>query len=778
MEMTIGKRITAGFTMIILIAIALGGLGVWNMLAAKTNSTKLASEYVPEVEIATALRNAVNQTMFAMRGYSFTEEESFFTQAEKEMGSVNEHVKEASDLAGRAVHLKTLQGQVSTAKEDASQYSALMGKTKESVTEMQSLRANLDQDAAEFMKNCYAFLADKNVDFKTTLDQRSKKVRIATEIADLGTRVRIDNFKAQALNDMSLMQRAISLLGGVKKFTGELRPMTTKVEDIALFDAIESAAAVYAEAMSRYVQIKSTTDASGAITKAASDGASKNELSLNEQRSAMDKAATAYGEQCAAYQADQITKLDQDMKILHEQITLANDIVDLGNDARLKAFKGQALRSPAIMKESLANFPKLEGKYSTLRKVASDPLDLKLIDATEAAGNNYSDALSKLLATWIKLEELGVQRNNAAQVLLKACGTTADAGMENTANLSKEAARSLSSSSTIMIVGLILGSLAGVVCAFLIIRSITGPLKRIIDGLAAGSGQVASASGQVASASQQMAEGATEQAAGLEETSSSLEEMAAMTKQSAANAQQANLLASEARKAADSGSSSMNKMSTAIHDIQQSAGQTAKIIKVIDEIAFQTNLLALNAAVEAARAGEAGKGFAVVAEEVRNLAKRSAEAAKNTASLIEESVGNAKNGVEIAAEVGETLSEIVAGISKTAVLVSEIAAASAEQSQGIDQINMAVTQMDKVTQSNAANAEESASASEELNSQAGQMNDMVAELMTMVGGITSQQTVAVASSRRPAPRVPTRSGKTMSAARSIPFDEDLNDFNK
>ncbi len=270
--------------------------------------------------------------------------------------------------------------------------------------------------------------------------------------------------------------------------------------------------------------------------------------------------------------------------------------------------------------------------------------------------------------------------------------------------------------------------------AILLTRSITKPINRIIGSLTEGAEQVASAAGQVSSASQSLAEGATEQAAGLEETSSSLEEMSAMTKQTADSAQQANTLSADAKKAADTGIHSMQRMSSAIQDIQKSSDETAKIIKVIDDIAFQTNLLALNAAVEAARAGEAGKGFAVVAEEVRNLAMRSAEAAKDTASMIEESVKNSNHGVEIANEVGRVLDDIVNGVSKTTDLIGEINAAAQEQAQGIDQVNTAVSQMDKVTQQNAANAEESASASEELNAQAGSMQQAMQELVTLVAG--------------------------------------------
>lgn len=336
----------------------------------------------------------------------------------------------------------------------------------------------------------------------------------------------------------------------------------------------------------------------------------------------------------------------------------------------------------------------------------------------------------------------------------------------------------------------------GVGSSLLMTRALVKVLDRITSVLSAGATQTSSAAGQVSTSSQTLAEGATEQAASLEETSSALEEMSSMTRKNAESAQQASVLSGEAQQSAGRGTQAMERMSAAINDIQKSAAQTAKIIKVIDEIAFQTNLLALNAAVEAARAGEAGKGFAVVAEEVRNLAMRSAEAAKNTSALIEESVQNARNGVSIATDVGGVLEEIVGASTKVNALIGEIAAAGQEQSQGISQVNSAVAQMGRVTQENAANAEESASASEELAAQAAQLTSVVGELMKLVGSANAPAPSAAEPRvllRRPAsrPGAPSARGRQPNtttlksrASQAIPFDDDgpdgsdFSDFNR
>jgi len=246
--------------------------------------------------------------------------------------------------------------------------------------------------------------------------------------------------------------------------------------------------------------------------------------------------------------------------------------------------------------------------------------------------------------------------------------------------------------------------------------------------------QVSMTSGQMSSASESLAQGASEQAAAQEETSSSLEEISSRTKTSSEKARQANELAKEARAAADKGAGDMQTMSAAMQDIKVSSDDIAKIIKTIDEIAFQTNILALNASVEAARAGEAGMGFAVVADEVGNLAHRCARAARETAGKIEGAIIKTGQGVEMSRKVAGTLNEITRKVLEVDELVADVAAAALEQTEGIAHINQSVREMDKVTQNNAAAAEQTAAAAGELNSQAEVLNESVSQLVRLVGG--------------------------------------------
>ena len=246
-----------------------------------------------------------------------------------------------------------------------------------------------------------------------------------------------------------------------------------------------------------------------------------------------------------------------------------------------------------------------------------------------------------------------------------------------------------------------------------------------------GAEQITSASLQVASSSQTLAQGASEQAASLEETCVASEEITSMTRKNAENSQSAAAVMAEVDQRVAEGNRTLEEMVQSMQEITGSSDKISKIIKVIDEIAFQTNILALNAAVEAARAGEAGMGFAVVADEVRNLAQRSAQAAKDTAALIEESIAKSNEGSQRLEHVGEVIRAITESAAKVKTLVDEVNLGSQEQARGIEQISKS-SQMDRVTQGNAASAEESASASEQMSAQAEALQNIARDLRTLV----------------------------------------------
>ncbi len=281
----------------------------------------------------------------------------------------------------------------------------------------------------------------------------------------------------------------------------------------------------------------------------------------------------------------------------------------------------------------------------------------------------------------------------------------------------------------------LLGSLAVALLLILMIsRLVDRPIRQVVSGLNETVENAWAAANAVAKISDQMAGGTASQAAAIEETSSSLEEMSAMTRQNAENATQADKLMHQVEGITSSAEGSMNRLMEFMQEISSASDKTQKIIKTIDEIAFQTNLLALNAAVEAARAGEAGAGFAVVADEVRNLAMRAAEAAKNTAALIEGNVTMIQTGADLAKSMSGEFSEVASSVLKASSLVKEISTGSQEQAQGVEQINQAVAGVDKVVQENAANAEEAASTSTQMQEQAEHMIDFVNRLMVLVKG--------------------------------------------
>ncbi len=257
------------------------------------------------------------------------------------------------------------------------------------------------------------------------------------------------------------------------------------------------------------------------------------------------------------------------------------------------------------------------------------------------------------------------------------------------------------------------------------LQQMQGKLRETVLTVRRGSESIASATQQIAAGNTNLSQRTEEQASSLEETASSMEELTSIVKQNADNARQASTLAESASGIAMQGGAVVQDVVTTMGQISESSRKINDIIAVIEGIAFQTNILALNAAVEAARAGEQGRGFAVVAGEVRTLAQRSAGAAKEIKSLIEDSANRVESGSTLVGRAGKTMDEIVVAVRRVTDIMGEISAGSAEQSTGIEQINEAVTQMDDVTQQNAALVEQAAAAAQALEEQADELRRAV-----------------------------------------------------
>ena len=482
---------------------------------------------------------------------------------------------------------------------------------------------------------------------------------------------------------------------------------------------------------------------------------------IHDNRATMDASAAVYMKNCEEFLASQNEKLKQEFaagveaaKLTErlEKNIIVNDIIDLGNMCRIAAFKSQALRDPKLIQDALKNFDAMTEKFTRLRKLTTQEVNLKQIDNTEKAGNDYKTAMTDLLKNWLALEEIGKKRTPVGEKVVAQAEEIAKAAVTGTTGIAADAVSTLSTSITVMITGLILALLIGVVIAFFITKTITRPIqeavgvagklaegdlmvaihvdskdetgqlldamkkmvgriKEVVGEIQSAAENVSSGSQEMSSTSEEMSQGATEQAAAAEEASSSMEEMAANIKQNADNALQTEKIALKSAEDAQKSGKAVTEAVSAMKDI-------AEKINIIEEIARQTDLLALNAAIEAARAGEHGKGFAVVASEVRKLAERSQLAAGEISKL-------SRSSVAVAEEAGSMLTQLVPDIQKTAELVQEISAASNEQNTGADQINRAIQQLDQVIQQNAGAAEEMSSTAEELASQAEQLQSTI-----------------------------------------------------
>ncbi len=430
-------------------------------------------------------------------------------------------------------------------------------------------------------------------------------------------------------------------------------------------------------------------------------------------------------------QADQLIEAqtvgNQVVGELMARSTAGNDLLELNMAVRLGEKQLLLLRDTEQALANEAKFNELLTACRSLRTSLVEQADLSRMDRILEHISQYGQALASTT-------ELIAAQKTAESRMLAAAYTAQSESQTLRQTQTQNMFAGMANSRTIVLIGTLLAIVIGVAIAILLTRSITAPLRRAVSGLNTAATQVTLVAGQMASTGQALASGSSQQAASIENASASLEEITSMSRQSASSAGKANDLMQTTGQVVEQARHSMSGVTDSMTAIDTASQETSRIIKTIDEIAFQTNLLALNAAVEAARAGEAGAGFAVVADEVRNLSLRAAEAADNTGNLIQTTVERVIDGSQQVNQTSRGFDQVSDKAAKVLHLVGEIAGASHEQAQGIKQVTETVTEMNKITQQNAANAEESASMAEELSAQAEEMRALVNALAVMMDG--------------------------------------------
>jgi len=418
-----------------------------------------------------------------------------------------------------------------------------------------------------------------------------------------------------------------------------------------------------------------------------------------------------------------------------ERIAKLNAAAEAFNNSDKTCTRGLWLKDPALFGRGLAQAAEVEQNLTGLIGAGKTTEAAAALEkAKSALLEEYTPRVKAIMALSGEEAQATARIEAVSQALIDKAGEFTSLVGELARQNMRGISAALSKIALVMLSGAVVALTVSLALGWLVTGIMVRSIEDLIVSLSKSAYEIEQSSLRLTKSSGALAEGTASNSASLEATNSSLAEVNSMTKRNAGHASEAKDLMGQAAEVVGRTEGSIAKVIKAMEEISHSGSEIGKIIKTIDEIAFQTNLLALNAAVEAARAGEAGAGFAVVADEVRNLAIRSAEAAKTTANLIEETIKNIHSGSEMVNATSESFKAVGIQAGQVHGLVTEVAEASGEQSGGIEQISTAVSEMDRVTQSNAAMADESAGEARRLSRQAEHLNNAVGKIVTLMHG--------------------------------------------
>jgi methyl-accepting chemotaxis protein len=680
----IGAKLILGLGSLIALSVLIGGIAVASMLSIQGSSTELAKQFLPETLVTNEIERQTLQAMYNVRGYWLSTESVYYDAAVSDLQSLQTALATAQTLLDSSPKLADLRDSLPKAQAAYTTYMELIAKTKTSTDEILVARADMDSAAKAFVTEANTYIDNQNASLEKDVTaglkgpaivQRINKINDASHILELGNEIRVANFKSQALRDASHLRAVLPNFATIKDKINSLLSITTTQVNKEQLAALQKAADAYQKAVTDWL-------------------ASNDELEVL----AKERATTATSLGTLAETASKAgVNTSQDMATANSAIIsvanwtiLIGLLVSLGLGVVIAFLLIRSITGPLSLVTALS-------RKVTAGDFAIERAPVKSRDELGALIESFYDMVDGLKAKAAIIENIA--NGNLTNVIPLASDDD---------NLGRS------------------------------LQQMQKSLNEILTQVNIAVEQIASGSDQVSTAAQSLSQGATEQASSLEEITASSNEIHGQSKQNAENATTANQLAKVASKNAEEGNQRMNDLMALLVSMTKSSEDTKKIVKTIDDIAFQVNLLALNANVEAARAGKYGKGFAVVAEEVRNLAVRSGNAVRETTQMVEESILNIQRVNQTAEATGGQLGEILTNANKVADFLEEIAASSHEQATAMGQINGGLDQIDQVTQSNTASAEESASAAEELSGQAQQLKVMVSRFQLTKEGVSAR----------------------------------------